>query len=101
MHVPRTTPNAIRALRLAARFHGRRITQTQLARALHTDGPRVSQMEAGYLLPTARELATLCKVLRCDPVELYPRPWLDLLMEEANERHEPAPPPRQKAATRG
>jgi transcriptional regulator with XRE-family HTH domain len=57
----------------------------KLGRALKMDAPRVSQMEAGLMLPTADELRVIADLLGCAATELYPPRWLKAILEEAND----------------
>lgn len=87
--MPLQVPNRIRAMRQERRFTGRRVTQGTIARALRTDAPRVSQMEAGFMLPNARELRAIATLLRCEVEDLYDGRWLTAIFEE--ERNATAP----------
>lgn len=80
--MPLQVPNAIRARREAVRFHGRRITQVRVARAIKTDRERVSQMEAGYMLANARELRVLAELFECNVRDLYEPHWISAIERE-------------------
>lgn len=75
--MPRRTPNAIAVTR-----QRRGLKQKQLARAARIDVPRVSQLEAGYMLPTKRELAAITTKLGVAERALYGPKALALIREE-------------------
>ena len=49
----------------------RRMTQHELARVLHCDQQTVSRLEVGFMPPTRRQLAVLCKCFNAKPEALF------------------------------
>lgn len=68
-------PNALRRLRLATSFDGRRpATQREVAVAIHVGLDRYYKIENGHEPPTPREVAALARLFRVRQRDLGVRP---------------------------
>jgi transcriptional regulator with XRE-family HTH domain len=63
----------------ALRYHrmAKLISQQELGLKIGEDQSTVSRLETGMLVPTAEQLAKLCKALKLKPAELFTRPILE------------------------